>query len=742
MLSRRLTLLVSFYIAFCWSSFSYAETRPKIGLVLGGGGAKGGAHIGVLKVLEENNIKVDYIAGTSIGAYVGGMYALGYSAEEIEVLMFNEDWDQGYSDDVAREDLRYRDKELRDTYNLQLNLGFKDGSVKAARGFLVGQSMNRILRNSTKSIHTFNSFDDLAIPYRAIATDLSTSEAVIIDSGNIIDAMQASASVPGAVQPLEIEGRLLVDGGIANNLPVDIVREMGADIIIAVDIGSALEASNQFTSTVQVLGQLSTILTNASTQRQIKLLTEQDIYIRPEIDDLSTTDWSDLPESLNRGLIAAKLLEQNIARLAVSNTEYDRYLAEKKQRSESWFRPLENSINEIVLDNRSSVNDALILKYFDLTLGRPLTESEITAAVDRVYALNYFERVETTFNNTETGRVLTLKIIEKSWGPNYFDFGINYQSDVSVNSVLSVDMDYKQTLLNEYGGEWRSSISLGFEESIATEFYQPLTAVGDYDARASIAYIKNRHQIETIDQTYFDLDKNYFTGTLALGYNFNNDWRLEFGLLGQTGRLNQKVAANNKFDFHQTGIYGELVFDDLDSISFPTKGGRFGIYIGNYQESYDDSLDPASSRSGLKIKMDWRAAVSFSHHTLIGSASFSSYDSDGTITVNTEQLGGFLNLSGYGKNTLNGPKKVFGAAIYQFDLGRDMLNMTTLPLYLGISAEAGNIWRLNEDIEFDELILASSVYIGTDTRFGPLALGVGVTDDNESSFFVSIGRYW
>lgn len=720
----------------------FAEATPKVGLVLGGGGAKGGAHIGVLRVLEANNVKVDYIAGTSIGAYVAGMYALGYSADEIEAFMLNEDWDQGYSDDIPRQILRYRDKELRDKYNLKLNLGIQNGAITASTGLLVGQSMSRLLRNSTRTVHLFDDFDQLAIPYRAIATDLSTSEAVVISSGSIAEAMQASASVPGAVQPTEIDGRLLVDGGIANNLPIDVVKAMGADIIIAVDIGAALASSNEFTSTVEVLGQLSTILTNASTQWQKRLLSDKDIYIRPDIDDLSTTDWADLDESLNRGVKAAENAAHRFKALSVSDSEFQAYVLDKQERSKQWFNPINNPVLAISLDNHSNVHNKLILKHFSIKPGDTPSEHDVQQAVGRVYALNEFERVETEFKDTEQGRVLVLKTVGKSWGPNYLDFGANYQSDVTVNSVLSIDMAYTRTGINELGGLWRNEVSLGFEEYFSTEFYQPLNAEEDYYARARIAFIQDRYKLQTVSQAYFDLEKNHLRANLAAGYNLNNFWRFEVGTLRDVGELEQKSIINDKFPYDQTGVFSTLMYDSLDSISFPTQGNRFRVYYGRFNEAYDDRLDPASSRYSSKYKIDWRGAFSIKHHALVGTMSFANYHSDGLFTVNTEGLGGFLNLSGYGKNVLNGPKKAFGAAIYQYDLGRDMLNMTSMPLYLGISAEAGNVWNVNQSVDLSELIFASSLFVGTDTRFGPAAVGFGFSDDGESSFFVSLGKHW
>ncbi|MGL5409342.1 MAG: patatin-like phospholipase family protein, partial [Shewanella sp.] len=269
-----------------------AAERPKIGVVLSGGGAKGAAHVGVLKVLEEHRIPVDYIAGTSIGAYVAGMYSLGYSAAEVEAIMMGTDWGSGYSDTIARNALSYRDKQLRDRYNIPINVGYNQGEVRLPSGLLRGQTMSELLRQSTDLVQQFGDFDALAIPYRAVATDLETSAPVVLARGSIVKAMQASATVPGALQPALIDGKLLVDGGIANNMPVDVVKAMGADIIIAVDIGSPLVTKDKLDSTIAVLDQLSNFLTTASTEQQKRLLSENDILIRPAINALSTTDFT------------------------------------------------------------------------------------------------------------------------------------------------------------------------------------------------------------------------------------------------------------------------------------------------------------------------------------------------------------------------------------------------------------------------------------------------------------------
>ena len=278
-----------------------AQARPKIGLALGGGGAKGAAHIGVLRVLEEHNIPIDYIAGTSIGSVVGGMYASGLTVDEIQKIMLETPWGDGYSDRIPRENLPWRSKQQSDQFNIPLEVGVENGNLKIPSGLLYGQVATKLLRTAVGDHPNFDGFDNLAIPYRAIATDLATYKAVIIERGSLIAAMRASSSVPGVLAPEVVDGVLLVDGGITINLPVKVVRDMGADIIIAVDIGSDLLPKEELRNTFEVIGQLTSFLTSSNTLSQRDLLTEHDYLIKPDIHGLSTTDWSHALLAFERG---------------------------------------------------------------------------------------------------------------------------------------------------------------------------------------------------------------------------------------------------------------------------------------------------------------------------------------------------------------------------------------------------------------------------------------------------------
>ena len=326
--------LIVFAVLILFSSTAFdviAKQRPKVGLVLSGGGAKGAAHIGVLKVLEQHNVPIDYVVGTSIGAYVAGLYALGYTPSEIEKIMLGLPWENSFTDSVPRQSLPFREQALRDKYNIVLRLGYSDKTFKAPTGLLLGQNSTQLLRLSTDVIAEFSSFDQLAIPYRAVATDLSTAKAVVLDSGSITEAMSASAAVPSIVEPVVINGKMLVDGGISNNMPVDVIRKMGADRIIAVDIGSPLADQDHIKDTVDVLNQLSTILTNNTTLQQVAQLRDNDLYIRPKIDGLSTTDFSIMPQALTLGEEAARA-EQEEEIKKQKRAAKKRQMEEEKQR--------------------------------------------------------------------------------------------------------------------------------------------------------------------------------------------------------------------------------------------------------------------------------------------------------------------------------------------------------------------------------------------------------------------------
>ncbi|GAA0821777.1 patatin-like phospholipase family protein [Colwellia asteriadis] len=742
-----------FLLTYCPSLFGYADPlevtdtvndqkRPKIGLVLSGGGAKGAAHVGVIKVLEANRIPVDYVVGTSIGAYVGGLYALGHSAQEVEQIMMNLPWDDSYSDMIPREFLSIEDKRLKDKYNIPFRLGYSDGQFKLPKGLLLGQTVQQLMQQSTDLIPTLSSFDYLAIPYRAIASDLATAQMVVLDSGSLGKAMKASAAVPGIVSAVEINGKLLVDGGITNNLPVDVIKEMGADIVIAVDIGSSLIQADEITGTLDVINQLSTILTNNTTLAQKQHLTAQDILLRPAIDDLSTTDFSVMSQALILGEAVALESIDKLKQYSVSELAYQQYQQQKQTIAVLETQAIDEPIIDIQLNNNSKVSDNIIKRHFDVALGDVITKEQLKQAIERVYGLDAFEQVNAEFVDTAEGRIIVLTTEKKSWGPNFINIGLSLKSDFSSHSIFALDLAYVMKDLTPNGGQWLNEVKFGWENELATEFYQPLSQQQRYFLRGRAQY--SREKWEATD-TRTELTNKYYRGNLSLGLNYADYGVIESGFTKIDGYLKKSDPRDDhEYEYNSTGGYINLNYDTLNSINFPTHGFKLSFEALHFYDEYDPLLtdETETESEATQLTLDIRGAFGFKNHTFVGIGSFATVVTDGDFTVHVSELGGFLNLSGYQQDALIGAHKVFAALVYQYDLGRTVPGSSELPIYVGTSLEAGNMWHVSQSVKFNDLITSGSLYLGTDTSFGPAVLGVGFTSDGEYSAFVSIGKNW
>src|SRR3981189_2468119 len=268
--------------------------RPRIGLVLSGGGARGAAHVGVLKVLEQLHIPIDAVAGTSMGAVVGGLYASGFSPREIESIMTSLNWQDAFRDRPPREDLTFRRKLEDRNFLVKFPLGVRGSHIQLPKGLIQGQKLNQTLRRLTLPVATVTNFDALPTPFRAVATDLETGDVVIMNSGDLTSAMRASMSAPGVFSPVERDGRLLVDGGIAENLPVDIARSMGVDILIVVDVGSPLLTREKLNSVPVISNQMIAILIQRNSRLPPDTLKAPYILISPPLGDTSSFDFGNV----------------------------------------------------------------------------------------------------------------------------------------------------------------------------------------------------------------------------------------------------------------------------------------------------------------------------------------------------------------------------------------------------------------------------------------------------------------
>ncbi|MGB5325638.1 MAG: patatin-like phospholipase family protein, partial [Pseudomonadales bacterium] len=290
--------------------------RPKIGLVLSGGGTKGGAHIGVLKVLEEQGVKPDYIVGTSVGAIIGAMYASGLSAAEIRDAIGAIDWRDVLIDDPPRATVPIEMKRGDFDYLVRSKPGFSMGQLKFPLGLSQGQKATRILKTLLSAGAGVENFDKLAIPFRAVATSLETGEAVVLSRGDLARSVRASMSLPAVFAPVLIDGQYLVDGGVAANLPIDVVRDMGAQIVIAVDISSPLRNRDDINSVIDVSDQLVNIMTRRNVDEQVRTLGPRDILIKPGVSEIAILDFERTLEAYEPGYNAASAQSERLAELA------------------------------------------------------------------------------------------------------------------------------------------------------------------------------------------------------------------------------------------------------------------------------------------------------------------------------------------------------------------------------------------------------------------------------------------
>lgn len=742
--AKQLRLLAMGLVLAVFTQSAQAE-RPKIGLALSGGGAKGSAHIAVIELLEANNIPVDYVAGTSIGAYVGGLYALGHSAEEVKTIMYGADFESGFSDAIDRAKLPFRDKRPYDKFNVKLEAGYRDGKIQIPWGVLYGQSMSAVYRRSVGNVQSFDSFDDLAIPFRAVATDLATSEKVIIDHGDMVKAMKASATVPGVLVPVNLQGKLLVDGGLAENLPIIEVREMGADIVIAVDISSPLLVEDQIKNALSVLNQLINFLTVQTLEADKRNLTADDIYIRPGVDQLSTSDFANLEPAYDAGKLAAEQHLGALRELSVSDDEYQQYQRLKRQKLIELKRLASQPIVQVILDNKSSLKDEYLMYKLGIEAGRPISTAQLLRAVDRLYSLNKFERVNATIEDREYGRVVIIEAVEKSWGPNYFEVGLGWEDDFTLDSVISLDFAYTIGDITDNDGEWRNELGIGTDKSFRSEVYLPLDAQQRFYQTSVYDYMRFNRNYFIENQRALILEQISHTFALGLGYNLENESAVEVGLLYEKGSINNDVFLSRAVIYNGPGMYIGYGYDTLDRISFPTRGNRLTLTVIHRHENVSgdalfESPDVEKSYRSTQYRLDWKGARTRGDHGVIGIASFAYTQSEVDDSIFPAELGGFLNLSGYHLNSLVGNNKAFTALAYQYNLGRSLFGLTSFPIYVGASLEAGNVWDVPESMSVSDLIFANSIYLSTDSKLGPIALAYGNAEGDNQSFYFYLGK--
>ncbi|HHG3231292.1 TPA: patatin-like phospholipase family protein [Vibrio parahaemolyticus] len=730
-------------------------TRPKVAVVLAGGGAKGAAHIGVLKALEEMHIPVDIITGTSMGAYVGGLYATGMSADEIESFIYSVDWNSGYRDRVDRSQRRVRDKEYEDRYQITTDLGLRFGEVRAPTGVVQGQNMLRVLRETTGNLGRFDSFDELAIPYRSVATDILELDEVVIGNGYLVDAMMASMSVPGALPPYKLNGHMLVDGGVVNNMPVDVARAMGADVVIAVDISTDYKTEDDFTGLFTVADQLSNYLVRRSTQQQVETLQEHDVYIRPNVGQMETVEFDKMPWAFQSGYDITKEMESKLAGLRLSNAEYQKYIDHKQEVRKKLVYGDDRVVDEIVIVNNTHYSDVLLTNRLELETGRKIETAEIEKAVENLYALDRFELITYHFEDVDGSNLLVFDVNEKSWGPNYLNFRFFLEDDFDTDSQYGIGMSTNFTNLNSHGAEMALNVEMGTDKLIEAELYSPVLSSQEFFVAGKVAYSSEGRNLPVSDDDsslssvndFLPVSYTEFVSEIAIGIQPTLWQELRLGGRYSSGSIELSTLASvGNLDFERRGLFANYRLDTLDDFAFPTRGLLVDL---EYLVSHDTSPEEIGQSKPKDIVEDtvyeidarFKGAMSYQRHTLVGQAEYSFVQSkNSSITLDPRELGGFLHLSGIPRNSLIGQNLFFSSLVYRYKWFDNDFGLFEAPVYVGASLEHGGTWSDN-DLKLNEAPLynAASIFFGVDSPIGPIMLAYGRTEQDMEAVYLIVG---
>ncbi len=703
-----------------------ALDRPSIGVALGGGGARGSAHIGILRLLEEMHIPVDYVAGTSMGSLVGALYATGMDADELEDVISSIDWDKLFEDDTDRIDRPYRRKRDDDIALYGPKLGIGPNSSLLAQGAIGGQKISVLFETLVRQRTSTQNFSSLPIPYRAITTDLATGKEVVLSQGDLALAMRASMSVPGVFDPVVWDDYLLVDGGLVNNVPLDVVREMGADIVIAVDVGTGLTPKEKLTDMVAALGQLSGFLTTRNVERNLATLEDTDFLIRPPLGDrVTSASFTEARVGIDIGYEAAQAMGEQLAGLAVPEQQYEEY----RQRKKGCVSPVQK-LDFVRLENQSRFADTVIMERVAIHPGDPVDYQQLESTVSDIYAAGFLDlaRYEIIEEDGSTGLILHVK--QDSRGTQFIETGLDFSGDGD-STAINLRLSYLNTALDEYGSEFRALGQIGEDPALVLDVYKYFNPELKLYVQPRLFAERREYTAYVDGDAIFTSQINKYGGAIGLGREFSRHASVSGGVRLLTGSVDVEVGPPGipGSDFDGGEYYLQATFDRMDDRYFPGNGALVSLDYSNSQQGLGADAEYE------QLAMDAFFARSHLRHSLLAGVRY--YETlDGTAPPYALfRAGGFARLSGYRRDELNGQNfgMVLGGYRYHF-AGNGIL-----PAFLGGTVEYGQMAEEASDL-FDDAEFNGSVYFGYRSPLGPLYLGVGASESGQQTYFFHIGN--
>ncbi|WP_193072945.1 patatin-like phospholipase family protein [Pseudomonas sp. FME51] len=706
-----------------------ASAEPRTGLVLSGGGARGLAHIGVLKQIEAMNIPIHAIAGTSMGAVIGGLYAAGYSADELEKIALETDWPAAMSDSPLREDIPYRRKQDDRDFLVKQRLSFKEGKLNFPLGILQGQNLGLILESLLVHTNDIDDFDRLPIPFRAVATDIATGDAIVFKSGHLPQAIRASIGLPGFFAPVMVDGRMLVDGVLSKNLPVDVARKMGVDRVIVVDIATPLKPASDMHSILDIMDQTTTLLTRNNTQEQLATLTEQDMLLHPELGSIAFNSFSEADQAIAAG-------EQSLLQSTALNAFARPTSLQQPGGNLASNRPHRQPIiHEIRVINSGKVDDQVVRSMVRQQLGEPLNTEHLAKDMGTIYGTDYFSQVNYEILHEEDQNTLLIRTSGRETGTDYLRLGLNLVDDFEGGSQFTIGASFRVNGVNPLGAEWLTRLQLGEHQQLYSEFYQPL----DYGSRYFVAPFVDAEarNVEVIldNDPVADYRQQRYGAGLNIGRQIANNGEVRFGLSRYWGESEIRVGDPEQptLKFDEAFYSLQIDRDTLDNVNFPRSGDAARIL---WRQSEPD-LGADERYQQLELRANWAFATgphSFQLGTLIGRT-----DSEVSVAQSSFILGGPGEFSGFRQNGLAGQNYNLARVIYYRQLNPGSTPLT-MPIYLGGTLEYGRVYNKGEDALDTGYMGASSILLGMDTFLGPVFLGIGANQEGERALYMNLGQ--
>ena len=706
-------------------------TRPRIGLVLGGGGAKGAAHIGVLKALEELRVPIDCIAGTSMGALIGATYASGSSSSEIEAAVRSIDWANTIGGQDVRDRMPIEEKLSDSSYSNNLELGIANGRLRGRGGLIAAQHVESLLSRLVASAQFTRNFDELPIPFRAVATDMRAGQMVVLGEGDLSIAMRASMAIPGVFTPVEYGDALLADGGITRNLPVDVARELCADVVIAVWLSSPLPDDQSMRSTLGMVNRALDVMIGSNQVAQIESLAEGDVGISVPMGDIGTSQFQRADEAIGLGERAANLYREALSRYSLPEGEYAAWAARVQKAADRRY-----ALSGVDIHGLQRVNT----EYVRMQLRHAANEGmvsvdELVADVERIYALGDFERIEYSLTGPESSPVLEIRPVEKSWGPDFvsFDYGLATNDGADLSAILRAD--HERTWINRRGGRWHNSLQIGRQSLLETSFYQPLDIRQRY-------FLQPTLRLETsLQDLYDDGDRlatyeiREYYGQIDGGVNLGTRAQLRLGLRHGWQSAIVDTGIEGLPELHRetdTSLQTRFIYDTRDQIGLPTRGTYFSARYVVSEQWFGSDLDYEMLEGVLAQAFNINGN-SFS--LMLGGGS----TLDGSTPVSQLiELGGIRTFPGLRPGELRGSDYWYAGTSYSWRLV-DMQPIFGQSLYAGFRLQAGN---MTEQIDgaYTGTLYGLSGSLSGRTPIGPFLLSLGYVVDRRVRLQFMLGR--